>query len=286
MRSRIFFSSFLLLLCLLIPIPQSQGNPLISDSGGGGSPLSLHSDSSLYLSKEDLTFTFNTSFVSVLAYYYFKNLNSTPLSINISLPFLQPPKQLLITENSSLIPIVWTNSSLTHVLERISHSEAIQFSMDFLGLQEKMICVTYNRNYTIHRNIVIYRDNASDYLRDSFDFRYLVGTAKAWNHPIDQANFTFIIPKTISGNCSFVDRQKYGYTVLETELHTQLFIKYTNWTPNSEFIGFGWDLFVEYSTYPVLFLELPVVIFSLCVVIFNDFRKKRKHVEFTTYYKS
>ena len=255
------------------PIGTIVGNPIPIDYENEASPTPYNSrnyNNSVYFSKENIIFTFDSSNVYVEAYYTFKNSGIDPINLSILLPFYNNPENLKIVEEVIQINYGWEDIKLSHLDLYPASFKAAKFSLDFSGEEEKTIKVTYHREYMISKGGF----SGEKY----YSYIYIVGTARAWNQPIGYANFTFRIPKTICHEHNF-DSYRYS-SFYTTKTHYTVSIVYFSWTPSNDELGISWstnNLLDNPLFYlMLLIIGIPVSIFIGIIMILRIRRRSKR----------
>lgn len=201
-------------------------------------------NNTVYLYSESLNVSFSYDVAKINASYTFKNLSPNNTQLQIGLPFVDVPRNLQITilkENISykeLIPSygidIPVNSSL-EAIKSITPRDLAAFELAFEGYEEITIDVRYERSYAYQTN----------YPRKKFfyynEFRYIIGSARWWNHTIKHAYFEFRIDLTEfdSGGVNSTSFLEAGSISAEfNDIKTSESIIFTrtyiDWLPNDE----------------------------------------------------
>jgi hypothetical protein len=212
----------------------------------------------VYFKAEEIVFRFSSSRVYINANYTFQNENMSTVNINILLPFIisgsneaKPPiLENLMVEGTDL-DYTWKQIQIP-LLTTHANFQALEFTLQFIGQEEKIVTVQYNRDY---------QNGAGswDSRTRRYNFQYCVGTALAWNHNISSADFEFWIPKSI---CDEINNDNYFDGFEETDTHFIGILHYTNWLPEEEMISIWWED-------EVLFSELQIGLMRFALIMFG-----------------
>ena len=200
---RLFIITLMVTMFINMAVFTSNGNPVptrdYTDINYEGFPFISNDTSSIYFKQELINVTFDSSKAYFQADYTFKNNDSTPLNMTITLPFAnhynysKKPKNIILTQDQENLPYSWIKYpyDIISIPSYAYHYslDAILFNLTFNANEEITVHVKYSRNYLISR-------------RYGCEYRYLVGTARSWNHSIESAIFEFQIPKRICNNLS------------------------------------------------------------------------------------
>ncbi len=218
-----------------------NGNPVpigvqITDDDHGGFPLISNNTSSVYFKQEIINVTIGSSKAYIQADYTFMNNDSTPVNMSVGLPFtnyydpLKRPENIILTQNQKNLPYVWCEFPYNSTDYNFN---AIMFNLTFNANEEITVHVQYSRNYFISRKY-------------GCEYRYLVGTAKSWDHSIESAIFEFRILKRICNQIfSSIGRssESYSHEIRENSHYYIVSIYFQNWIPNTDFssVGVRWE---------------------------------------------
>ena len=260
-----------------------RGNPIPVDYYYESSPVSLNYNGSVYFSEEVINVTFDSSQAHMKALYTFKNNDSESVELDILLPFheFEGPEELILTKNEKNIN--FTKVSLNTCLETYDISGdfwAIKVPLEFSGFEEIAILVQYSRDY------IIYDFSGNSEIH--YNFKYLVGTAKAWNKHLDSAYFEFWIPKGICDDSStFINRDKTSFILDSLPKHYVISIEYQDWIPDEDYINLFWYKYKDISTTsttttntttvtPASGFTIVSMLFASLLIGLVTFRKRRR----------
>jgi hypothetical protein len=203
--------------------------------------------------------TFDSSNANFHADYTFKNNCSNSSDLGIILPFAdhsgysERPENIILTREEHIINHSWVDFPFDlndYIID--SGLDAILFNLMFSANEEITIHVEYSRKYLISRKY-------------GCRYRYLVGTARSWNHSLESAFFEFWIPKKLCTNLTrSFDGRKESYSdyfyneTRETEDYIVANIHFQDWIPDEDLdmIYVSWDR----SFPPDLSFFLPIAI--------------------------
>ena len=184
--------------------------------------------------------TFDKAKANIIAAYTFENLNNTACNTTILIPYVNDSNEsnrpiitnLLLDGNN--INYEW--SDLTENFSEVYQYEIwedehylVELKIPFEANETKVVEIHYTRDYMVYD----YYDNNEIY----YSYRYFVGSARLWNHSIEEASFNFWVPKAMCDNIQKI--QEYWYkdylgnntsTITEYENYYFLSVKYENWT--------------------------------------------------------
>ena len=256
------------------------GNPLPYeyDDNYGGAPVSVNYTSSVFFKQEIINVTLNSSKANVNALYSFKNNGVTSINLSIILPIpwavWSPEKlqtlNLVLEENHIPIAYTWLDSRDLRDLGdfwKFHIYEGIAFNMSFAAAEEKTVHVKYSRDYEITESDDIVGKNSF------YEYTYLIGTARAWNHTLESAYFEFWIPKNL---CSEKPQSNVEMSMKETFDYYILSVEHENWLPssNDEVIGVRWNNTTGNRIWFAILLFGSVPVLSIIIAILINKIKK------------
>jgi len=269
------------------PIYFPEPTPPPTDIPDGGLiPTGAESHEVRFFS-EDITFRLEAEYAFVNASYTFLNEGNTSVNATIFLPFsnLNPYINglMLIGPNGS-IPFTWSQYNLTFHGSTLYHSyTGVLFTVPLEPNTPASIQVTYFRPYPYNEYYDYSLTEYGEFVRDRpfhedwnhallmdrgyFNmYVYLTRTGSLWEHPIEEATFTFLVNTSICEGEFFNGRYNYDLyfdahrpfshrepILYDLSEHTyflwnepttggnyyRLSKSYTNWTPTSD-IGVTW----------------------------------------------
>jgi hypothetical protein len=252
----------------------TTGNPVpvryYQDINYEGGPFMSRKNSAIYFKEEVINVTFDSSSANFNANYTLKNNGSSEEDIRILLPFIdhssysERPENVQLKTNGIKTWFKWMKIDLKFPTEyEVSKNfDAIYFDLIFLANEEKTIHVQYARKYLISQEY-------------GCEYRYLVGTARSWNHSIESAHFEFRIPKKICTNFTRTFYSNNSYTeTQETHDYYINTIHFSNWIPDERFnyISVRWERKFEPSYFGLL--RLGGLLILLILISLFIFKKK------------
>jgi hypothetical protein len=290
-RIKFVFLVFITCSLLLIRCNLTRGNPIPVDINWETSPVSRN-NSSVIFKQEVINVTFDSTKANFTAFYTFKNIGSIVQELGILLPFVNygsstRPKNVLLHLNKSEIDYIWQD--VNNVWEYGEETyQAITFNLSFNPNEEKVIKIEYYRDYMIYDSV--YNNKAH------YHFRYLVGTVRNWNHPIDSAYFEFWIPKHICDGFEWAPyvndtwktinnavKEDATYYIASLEFENWTLPNYIGWIPAYDFITLYWTKArpsVFDSTIIFILSVFQAALIGFCVIVIPSFvvYHKRKKV--------
>ena len=242
-KKKIYLITFLLALTIFIRYEYGSGNPIRLDENWEVSPYPFEYNGSIRFIEEYINVTFDTKKADIIAVYTFENLNNTPCSTTILIPYLNQynnsnrpviTKLLLdgnnlnyewkyLAENFSIIykPASMWGGDKTYYL--------VELKIPFEANETKVVEIHYTREYQRYD----YSDNDKIY----YDYKYFVGSARLWNQSIEKAEFNFWVPKSICDNIQEIKENWYPdylgnntSNITEYGNYYYLRVKYENWS--------------------------------------------------------
>ena len=271
----------LILITFFLPIQVTRGNPIPVDENWDTLPIPNNYNGSVYFKQEIINVTFDDSEAHIIAQYSFKNANDSYYDLGILLPFrvtADKPKIHSLLVAGSETEYSWKNSTLP-IIEDLGWSSSrfltIELNVSFNPDEEKLIQIEYSREYMVY--------NSQMNSEIHYSFWYIIGTARAWNHSIDLAYFSFRVPTTICDQIhwpSYIeDLGQNTNTVTKSGGYYHLTLTYTNWnldTPVAkkwDFLRVTWRKTKTFWINPELLLFLIPV--SVALVILGVILLKR-----------
>ncbi|MFX0182436.1 MAG: hypothetical protein ACFE95_05060 [Candidatus Hodarchaeota archaeon] len=203
----------------------------------------------------------------VNASYVFHNNAINATDIKIKLPFLSKPQVLeLILDGVSYTNLTW---QLTPIFDEVTGAskrmfESIIFPLHFNSSEDIIVEISYYRNYK--KFIPSTPENSSNTVH--YSFYYMVGTAKVWNHTIDNAYFEFRVPQEmIIDDIDFDHDSLFSNSEIKEDYDYKIFIvEFDNWIPEQYYLGVYWKWIKTTPRSIMFYLENLAV-----VVIFMGF---------------
>ncbi len=275
-RTDIIILGLLIVTILPIKFNSVTGNPIPTDNNYETSPFPDNYNNSVYFKQEIINVTFGEK-VAFDAQYSFKNELSSETEISILLPFVcyedyTEPDIINLLVNENELDYSWTNPTLDldDYGESYSNFLAISFDLSFTANEEKNIHVQYTRDYQV--------SDSTDNDKIHYSFQYIVGTARAWNHPIEYAHFEFWIPKEI---CNGYNPPSYlePMTVREESYYYIATLDYQDWRPSFDRIMIHWSKTKPLLQNPLLLNAVAFTTpFILIGILYFTFKKiKNRH---------
>lgn len=272
------FLVMLLFILLFIQCDIAAGNIVPVDGNYGGFPVPANSEPiyptiPVFFKQESINVTFDSSKAHVNAFYTLKNNKSTAIDMGIALPFCNNSETYIMSLSlqEKEIDYNWLDETEINVIHILRHSNyhAITFNLSFTAYEEKTIHIQYSRECNIY--------DSMDGLKKKthYGYRYLVGTARAWNHPLESASFEFWIPKSL---CDQINTGYRKMSVRETSDYRIVSVKYENWLPSSDnvMVSVWWTQTVVDWAWVFLFLFGLIPSCSAIIAILVIVRKRRK----------
>ena len=183
--------------------------------------------------------TFDKTKANIIAAYTFENLNNTACNTTILIPYVNYYNeydrpiisQLLLDGNN--INYEWSDlaENFSEIYSYGIHDEyhLVELKIPFEANETKVVKIHYTRDYMVYD----YYDNNEIH----YSYRYFVGSARLWNHSIEEASFNFWIPKAMCDNIQEIQENWYPdyqgkntCNITEDENYYFLSVKYENWT--------------------------------------------------------
>lgn len=235
----IIIIGYICILSLIIP-DLTCGNPIPDSSlrrgKNGGSPIPILRDDynqSTYLMEEIIKIELHEDHADVEAEYTFYDTDPESDEIEICLPFANRPREVRISSDGYPISFSWSYieyESLSYHMtwdQRPVDLYCLQFKIPIRVNVPTAILVTYKRG------VYKYDYNANSYVE--YEYSYLVGSGRYWNHPIARAKFEFTMSKDLydRGASNSWNISENGNNIIFTR-------EYHNWTPDFDFITLSW----------------------------------------------
>lgn len=235
----------IIFLIFLLTMQNVMGNPIpgrvFSEGRSSGIPFPTDNEDirnmTVYLFKESVKAKINEENVKMEAEYTFRNECNFQVEIDILLPFFNDPVDINLK-----IDGVETSFRSSYI-EYEPQSELKQgfywgYGFYFLECIKFPISISPNGTITVNVNystkISIYDTSLNQEVM--YWFSYLVGSARYWNHTIDEAYFEFKINKEI------YDRG-FGNNWNESDSgdYIKFYKTYYDWIPEDDFLGLSWE---------------------------------------------
>jgi hypothetical protein len=268
--SYILINSVIIFVFILSPLVNPVvGNPLPVDDKYQGSPFPNEINTTIFLKNEFINVTFNKRTAMIDASYSFQNEANISANLSILLPlasvYIVQPTDIDLLSEESVLNYTWINYTID--LEALGFEpiydkkfRSIIFNLSFDPYEIKSINITYSRSYIRYNSI--YES------RIYYNYMYLAGTARVWNHTIDSALFKFWIPKTlcnwdppiIPGDSEIKENR--DYYIVEK--------RFANWIPNryEDFIRISWE---EVKPITQTFWGQVYTILTVAILILGSF---------------
>jgi hypothetical protein len=165
-----------------------------------------YESSSVYMKSEKIDVTFDDEYANVKAYYTFFNDGVSDTELDILLPFRTKPSDLELYQDDIKITFYWGGSE--------ANSEKIFNEVLDERPVENIPIAFFSINIQPHDTTTVYAKYKRDYITYDapelgneeifYNFVYITGTARYWNHSIEKAEFIFRVPEDLTdGEKSF-----------------------------------------------------------------------------------
>lgn len=282
------------LILLIIPtIPVIHANPIPSDlpyaSNWGGDPVPVDDDPEYYLEEERIVADIDKEKAKVKAFYTFQNPTGKKMDVAISLPFREEPDSIGIYLDE--VELTCIKGYFNHEFpdKTDGHYEDVDL---YMGIPSYSFSISIPPESHIEvearftSKVTVYDTDLNDHI--IYWYKYLVGTARYWNHSIDRAEFEFRIDKDDFTGTSMESRYT-DWEIRETRTKVIFEKTYMDWTPESEYVGIAWqdnrspiDILINNPS--LLPLRIGILIFIIIVLLIIALilvRRKEKEKEKT-----
>lgn len=231
-----------LTLAIILFIPGSMGNPIPQtvylNSKTCGSPCPSdevdHENLTIYLQKESIIAEINAEEVLMETEYIFCNYGPEEKEIDICLPFWNDPLDIDLRVND--IMRSFQKTRIDYEIPLMHQSGIWEYGTNSLE------CIIFKISVPIDDPVrvnVDYKSEPSSYdqfQNDLYFFSYLVGSARFWNHSIDDAYFEFRVDNEIYEKSDVED-----WNITESKDHVVFDVTYNDWVPEYDFVGLSWE---------------------------------------------
>jgi len=279
-RNHHLFLVSLLFIILFVQCDIAPGNIVPVDSNYGGFPVPSnyevnHPAIPVFFKQESINVTFDSSKAHINAFYTLENNKSIAIDMGIALPFLNESEKDIesLSVQEKELDYIWLDEKEITDIPFFRNSgkyfHVIAFNLSFTAYEEKTIHIQYSREYNIYNNTTGLKKETH------YGYSYLVGTARAWNRPLESASFEFWVPKRLSDH---IPKNHRNMSVRETPNYYILSVKYENWllSDNYETIGVWWTQTIEDWSWAFLFLFGLIPGFSVTIAILVITKRRTK----------